>query len=334
MPFLQIQARLHPPSVDLTGKIAIVTGANGGIGLETARQLLLLHAGTVVLAVRNMAKGEAAKSELLADKKIQGGNPAANIRVMRLDMADYQSVWEFANSIKVDLPALHILILNAAVANLPWSKTGSGHDQISQVNYFSNVMLLLELLPTLEATARRSGEPSRVTWVGSRSFLASKLSKSIRQESVIEFLDDPKKYGWFMRYPDSKLLSAAFVREFSKHQDPQTVVVNDMCPGMVDTSITHHAPAYFRKPMAALTKVTARTPEQGAWAVIHAAAMAGPDSHGKYLVDQKEISSYGGLKSAQGQRLRLQLWKETAAEMVQQGVALPAFMESFVAEDA
>lgn len=289
MPLLQIQARLHPPRIDLTGKVAIVTGANAGIGLETVRQLLFLNAATVVLAVRSIEKGEAARSLLLADESIRLVKKAPDIRVMKLDMADYQSAWEFANRIKVALPALHILILNAAVANLPWSKTSSGHDQITQVNYFSNVLLLLELLPLLEASARRTGEPARVTWVGSRAFAASKLARTVRVErgqSVVEFLDDPKSYGWFMRYPDSKLLAAAFVREFCRYQDARTVVVNDVCPGMVDTGIAHNAPGYLRRPMAALTRVTARTPEQGAWAVI-----AGPGSHGQFLVDQSEVSS-------------------------------------------
>ncbi|KAF4305021.1 Short-chain dehydrogenase/reductase SDR [Botryosphaeria dothidea] len=321
MPLLQIQARLHPPRIDLTGKVAIVTGANAGIGLETVRQLLLLNAATVVLAVRSIENGEAAKSLLLADGSIRSVKKAPDIRVMKLDMADYQSAWEFANRIKVALPALHILILSAAVANLPWSKTSSGHDQITQVNYFSNVLLLLELLPLLEASARRAGEPFARDMVE-------------RGQSVVQFLDDPKSYGWFMRYPDSKLLAAAFVREFCRHQDARTVVVNDVCPGMVDTSIAHNAPGYLRRPMAALTRVTARTPEQGAWAVMHAAVVAGPGSHGQFLVDQKEISSYGALQSTEGQRLRMQLWKETAAEMVQQGVVLPPFMETFLGDAA
>lgn len=156
------------------------------------------------------------------------------------------------------------------------------------------MLLLLELLPLLEASARRTGEPARVTWVGSRAFAASKLARTVRVErgqSVVEFLDDPKSYGWFMRYPDSKLLAAAFVREFCRYQDARTVVVNDVCPGMVDTGIAHNAPGYLRRPMAALTRVTARTPEQGAWAVMHAAVIAGPGSHGQFLVDQSEVSS-------------------------------------------
>lgn len=198
MPLLQIQARLHPPRIDLTGKVAIVTGANAGIGLETVRQLLFLNAATVVLAVRSIEKGEAARSLLLADESIRLVKKAPDIRVMKLDMADYQSAWEFANRIKVALPALHILILNAAVANLPWSKTSSGHDQITQVNYFSNVLLLLllELLPLLEASARRTGEPVRVTWVGSRAFAASKLARTVRVErgqSVVEFPGRPEE---------------------------------------------------------------------------------------------------------------------------------------------
>ena len=64
-----------PTGIDLTGKTAIITGASSGLGLEAARQLLVLNISTVVLAVRNVSKGEKCKKELLADGTIRSTNP-------------------------------------------------------------------------------------------------------------------------------------------------------------------------------------------------------------------------------------------------------------------
>lgn len=113
MPFIQPPVTPTPTGINLQGKTAIITGANTGLGYETARQLLALNLSTVILAVRNISKGETAKNALVADSAVKTHNPDAVIKVVQLDMDDYASVKTFASKVKAEVPALHLLLLNA-----------------------------------------------------------------------------------------------------------------------------------------------------------------------------------------------------------------------------
>ena len=187
-----------PAGIDLSGKTAIVTGANTGLGYAVARQLLALKLSTLVIAVRTTSKGEQAKAKLLADPAVRNHNPKADIRVMRLDLDSYDSVKQFTSKAKAELSQLDILVLNAGIFLLKLEISASGHDRTTQVDYHSNVLLTFELLPFLEATASKTGVPSRLTWVGSRNIYMNTLEKKSPVkpgESVIEHFD--KKENFF-----------------------------------------------------------------------------------------------------------------------------------------
>ena len=102
--------------LDQKGRVAIVTGSNSGIGYETARVLAGKNA-TVIIAVRNLQKGNTA-----ADK-IRAENESADIRVMQLDMANLESVRSFAANFKENFNRQDLLINNAGVMMPPQSKT-------------------------------------------------------------------------------------------------------------------------------------------------------------------------------------------------------------------
>lgn len=288
------QPTLHPPAenVSFEGQTAIITGANTGIGLETARQLLQRHAATVILAVRTVQKGEAARATLLADPTIQALRPLPTITTMHLDMADYASVTSFAAAFQAAHPRLDLLILNAGVGPVVFARSASGHERAVQVNYLSNAALLFALLPLLRATAQTTGAASRVTWVGSRahrSALPSLIGKAPLDEDVFAYLDDERRYSGFARYPDSKLLGAMFLYELAQRVGVAEgrVVVNMCCPGMVFTGIADVLPWYVRVPLKAVKMVRARTAEQGAWVSVNAAAGVGAESHGLFLLDME-----------------------------------------------
>lgn len=169
MPFFQAPVTPNPTGINLKGITAIVTGATMGLGYETARQLLALHVGILILAVRNIPKGETAKKNLLADSGVVAHNPNATVELMQLDMDDYSSVKEFAAKVEREVPVLHLLVLNAGVVLLKFERSPNGHERGTQINYLSNVLLSCELLPLLKSTAQQAGRPSRITWIGSRT---------------------------------------------------------------------------------------------------------------------------------------------------------------------
>ncbi|MGW2289862.1 SDR family oxidoreductase [Streptomyces phaeochromogenes] len=130
---------------DQTGKFAVVTGANSGTGKETARRLA--EAGArVVLAVRTVAKGEQARTEILAR------HPHAQLEVRRVDLADLASVETFADGILADGTPLDLLVNNAGVMAPPTRMTtADGFELQMGSNYLGPFALTVRLLPALLA---------------------------------------------------------------------------------------------------------------------------------------------------------------------------------------
>lgn len=284
-----IQATVSPnPAIDLSGKTVIVTGGNAGLGLECVRQFLVAKASKVIIACRTPAKGEAAREGLLKDPTVRKKNPKAEIIVMKLDMERYTSVVEFANAVKKTLPLLHVLLLNAGTGGLTYEQSPTGHEKVMQVNFLSNALLALELLPLLEETAAKGGAPTRMSWVGSRNHGSTSLAKnqSIQHESVLDHFDKKANFSAMSAYSDSKLLCVLFITELARRVPKEKVIINTMCPGMVKTGIPDSMPLWLRLPVNAVQAIRARTPEQGGWIILYATILAGPKSHGHYLHDK------------------------------------------------
>lgn len=228
-----------PGSVSLAGKAIVVTGANSGLGLEAVRQFILLGAKTIILAVRTSSKGEEAVKYLRNHPSVQPVNPKPELKVMQLDLDDYQSVVGFADNVKKDLGTLDILLLNGVVIIMNFQQSASGHERVMQVNFLSNALLALELLPLLEQTAAKIGSPTRLSWVGSQAQNLNSITKKPipPDRSVLEYFDDKSKYASMQRYSDSKLLVSMFIQSLAKKVSSDSVIVNNLCPGLVATSI-------------------------------------------------------------------------------------------------
>ena len=296
MPFIQPPVKPNP-TLDLSGKTIIVTGGNAGLGFESARQFLIAKAGKVILACRTTSKGDSARQKLLNDRAVRQINAAADVDVMKLDMDSYSSVKKFADAVKATVPILHILLLNAGSGQLKYEKASTGHEKSTQVNFLSNALLALELLPLLEATAKQEGTPSRMSWVGSRAHYANSIEKEYpiaTEESILAHFDDPAKYHPIKHYGDTKVLVAMFVNEMAEHVAAESVIINNMCPGMVKTGMVDAQPFYVRFPVYLLQAMRARTPEHGSWIIIYAAACAGTETHGRFILD-KDVQEYCNL---------------------------------------
>src|SRR3954469_24763429 len=128
---------------DQTGRTAIVTGANSGIGYETAR-MLALRGADVVLACRSVDKAEAARSRILAEK------PPGQVTVAALDLSDLESVAAFATAFSAGHDRLDLLINNAGVMAPPLGQTKQGLELQLGTNHIGHFALTAHLLPLLE----------------------------------------------------------------------------------------------------------------------------------------------------------------------------------------
>ena len=182
---------------DQKGRVAIVTGSSSGIGFETARVLALKNA-TVIVAVRNLSKGQAA-----ADKII-GEYQHANVTVMQLDLADLASVRTFATEFKQQYSRLDLLINNAGVMVPPHSQTRDGFELQLGTNHFGHFALTGLLIDLIKQTPN-----SRVVNVSSAAHAWGKLDFEDLQW-------EKRKYKKWQAYGDSKIANLYFTYELQR----------------------------------------------------------------------------------------------------------------------
>ena len=129
------------------GKIAIVTGANVGIGYETTKGLASVGV-KVIMACRDLSKAENAKQKILQSI------PEAQLELMEIDLASLSSVRSFAKDYKAKFDKLDILVNNAGVMMTPFQKTEDGLELQMAANYFGHFLLTGLLIPVLEKSFR------------------------------------------------------------------------------------------------------------------------------------------------------------------------------------
>lgn len=152
-----------PPTKRYHGQTVIVTGANGGLGLETARHLVALGAQKVILAVRSLDKGKAAKASIV--ESTDRADAASVIDVWQLDLSDYDSVIRFSERAKT-LPRVDVVIENAAIVTLTFRMAEDNESTIT-TNVISTFLLAMLMLPKLRETATRYGVQTHLVVVSS-----------------------------------------------------------------------------------------------------------------------------------------------------------------------
>ena len=211
------------PSQD--GKTAVITGATGGLGLETA--LALAGAGaTVVLTGRHDAKGRH------AIERIRGQFANAKVSYETLDLADLSSVADFATRFAASHGALDLLINNAGVMALPKRQTtADGFEMQFGINYLGHYALTARLLPLL----RRGHQPRVVN-----------LSSLAHRSGTIDFedLQGAKPYNSFKAYCQSKLAMLVFALELQRRSDAAGwgLMSNAAHPGFARTELIANGP--------------------------------------------------------------------------------------------
>lgn len=209
----------------MTGKICIVTGANSGIGRETARGLAARGA-TVVLACRNQQKGEAALAELQASTKNEA------LHLMLVDLADKASIRNMATAFRQQFGQLDLLVNNAG-AFIPTRQTSvDGFELTFATNHLAYFLLTHLLLDLLVATP------------GSR---VVNVSSDAHRGGAIHFddLQLAQGYGGYKAYAQSKLANILFSNELARRLGTTTPTVNSLHPGVVATNFGSGKPGFF-----------------------------------------------------------------------------------------
>lgn len=275
-----------PSSTNLKDQVAIVTGANVGLGLECCRQLLDLNLSYLILAVRSLEKGEAAATQLR--KKYT----KSRIEVWKLDLESYDSVQTFAKRADKELTRLDIAILNAGLMTFKFALgKGTGHETMLQVNYLSTALLSLLLLPALRKGAEK-GRPGRLTFINAAlSHVAKPPFLNANGEidkPILSSFDDEKTFNSKEGYHSSKLLMHMFVWKLSELVPADEVVVNMVVLGYIKgTGLARECPMVIWPLLKGFEALTARSLHDGASTYVHAAVVDGKESHGCCLMSWK-----------------------------------------------
>ena len=255
-------------------KICLVTGANSGIGRETARGLAA-EGWTVVVAARNRAKGE----DAVADIRSTTGNQ--RVELLELDLADLGSVRDAAKRFTARHDRLHLLINNAGLVLGDRRTTSDGFEATFGINHLGHFLLTQLLLPTIKASA-----PARIINVASD---AHRMSKGLDFDDLMYA---KRKYSGFAAYGDSKLANILFTRELAARLEDSGVTVHAVHPGVVRTGFAMDGDV--KGPLRLIAKLAGPfllTPAKGARTTLHVATSdEGASSTGEYWAKSRRAT--------------------------------------------
>jgi NAD(P)-dependent dehydrogenase (short-subunit alcohol dehydrogenase family) len=238
---------------DQAGRIAVITGANTGLGYETAA-VLADHGARVVLAVRNLDKGKDAAARMTAR------SPGADVVVQELDLTSLDSVRAAAEQLRGEHDRIDLLINNAGVMYTPRSTTKDGFELqfgTNHLGHFAFTGLLLDrLLPV----------------AGSRVMTVSSVGHRIRADIHFDDLQWEHSYNRVAAYGQAKLANLLFTYELQRRLAPHgTTIAVAAHPGFSDTELMRNMPAPLVSAFELVAPLVAQNPAMGALPSLRAA---------------------------------------------------------------
>jgi NAD(P)-dependent dehydrogenase (short-subunit alcohol dehydrogenase family) len=311
--YSQVFVRPSYPTQSFDGQTVLITGANVGLGLEAARHVVRLGAARVILGVRNVPAGRAAKEDIEAST----GRPGV-CEVWEVDLASHSSTLAFGDRI-AQLPRLDAAILNAGLATRTF-QVAEGYERTITVNVINTLLLGLLILPRLKATGQEfpSSQP-RLAFVVSEVHAWAQFTEWKDTDKPMQLLSDPEKAKMPERYPMSKLLEVLLVQELAGRTRGSDVIITMVNPGLCHSSLAREAGWQ----LAVMKLVLARSTEVGGRTLV-AGISTGIEGHGAYMtdstVDNTSLSPF--VRSEDGRPAREKLWKELSAilEPVRPGI--------------
>jgi NAD(P)-dependent dehydrogenase (short-subunit alcohol dehydrogenase family) len=290
------------------GRVAVITGANSGIGYEAAA-VLAARGARVVMAVRNLDKGGAARDTILA------ANPGADVTVKQLDLTSLDSVRAAADALRTAHPRIDLLINNAGVMWTPKETTKDGFELQFGTNHLGHFAFTGLLLDTLLPVP------------GSRVVTISSLGHRLLADIHFDDLQWERRYSRIAAYGQSKLANLLFTYELQRRlaaADTDTIAVAAH-PGGSYTELARNVPAIFHPAYRIVGPLLFQSAAAGALPTLRAATdpdvrggqYYGPDGFGEQRGNPKLVQS-----SAQSHDRELQQRLWTVSEELT-GVSFP-----------
>jgi NAD(P)-dependent dehydrogenase (short-subunit alcohol dehydrogenase family) len=266
---------------DQSGRVAIITGSNTGIGYEAAA-VLANKGAHVVLAVRNVDKGNNAKARIAAK------NPNAVVTVQELDLTSLDNIRKASDELRANYPRIDLLINNAGVMHTPKSTTQDGFELQFGTNHLGHFALTGQLLDNMLPV-----EGSRVVTISSQGHRTGRIN--------FDDLQSERKYGRHTAYAQSKLANLLFTYELARRlklKGSPTIAVAAH-PGGSNTELMRNYPTWLRMPGEFVWGFIAQSAEMGALPTLRAAAdpgvqngeYYGPDGIGEQRGHPKRVES-------------------------------------------
>ncbi|KDR17887.1 retinol dehydrogenase 14 [Zootermopsis nevadensis] len=258
-------------TASMKGKTVIITGANSGIGKETARDLARRGA-KVIMACRNLETAHKARDEIIKDT----GNE--EVIVKKLDLSSLKSVRDFADDINRTVTKVNVLVHNAGLAYMFDPKiTEDGLELTMGTNHFGPFLLTHLLIGLLKQST-----PSRIVIVASELYRLANLN--------LNNLNPVSGFPAYLYYV-SKYANIVFAQELARRLEGTGVTVNSLHPGMIDSGIWRNVPFPLSLPLKIIIKGFFKSPEEGAQTTIYLSVSESVEGvSGKYFLDCKEYS--------------------------------------------
>ncbi|TGJ87669.1 hypothetical protein E0Z10_g1099 [Xylaria hypoxylon] len=228
------------PKGSYEGKTIVVTGSNTGLGKEAVRHYIRMGADRVIIAVRSLEKGYAAKADI---EETTHCSPSI-IQVWQLDMASYASVQSFAERANKELKRIDVFNANAGLARRYYS-TAEDNETMVTVNFISTFLLAALVMPKLKETAARYNTRPTFCMTGSSAHRHTSFpQKTAPEGKLLETINDQTHMN--EQYPVSKLLEILALRRFAElhpgNQYPVTVNIAD--PGLCHSELAREASSW------------------------------------------------------------------------------------------
>uniref|UniRef100_A0A3Q3J1T8 Uncharacterized protein n=1 Tax=Monopterus albus TaxID=43700 RepID=A0A3Q3J1T8_MONAL len=231
----------------LDGKTVIITGANTGVGKETARDLARRGA-RIVMACRDLERAEEARTDILEDT----GNE--NVVIRKLDLSDMKSIRAFAELIKKEEKQVNVLINNAGIMMCPYSKTVDGFEMQLGVNHLARIVVVASVAHT---------------WTGLR----------------LDDINSERNYDAMKAYGQSKLANVLFARSLARRLQDTGVSVFSLHPGVVQSDLWRHQHQCIQLAVK-IFRIFTKTTVEGAQTTIYCAVEPGLECQsGGYFSD-------------------------------------------------